>query len=402
MRLWSRVTHFASASQPQRFQFASHLLGGFMFGSRPLVASFLLALTFAVACNKANDDSITTEIKSKMFSEPLLKSASVDVTSKDGIVRITGTVPDDAARLAAERIASGTKGVKQVIDATTRVSAAPAADTSAAANVPLPRPQPEPAPAPPKPKHPAREKVKPSIAEPATEAQTSAPTQTATQASADTPAQAPAAPAPPTPPQPPQPITVTIPEGTVVTVRTIDAIDSATNSTGQTFRGSLDAPVMANDQVAFPKGLNVALKLTEASSAGKYKGRSELTVSLDSIAYQGKNYTIVSSDVQEKGGSRGKRSAAVIGGGAALGAIIGGLAGGGKGAAIGAVAGGGGGAAVQGMTHGQQVKIAPETRLEFTLHAPVAVTYFPNKKPTRAAPDSNQDQTQPNSPQPQQ
>jgi hypothetical protein len=367
-----------------------------MFRSRSLVAPFLLALTFAVACNKANDDSITTEIKSKMFSEPLLKSATVDITSKDGIVRITGTVPDDAARLAAERIASGTKGVKQVIDATTMASVAPtpAADTSAA-NVPPPQPQPERAPAPAKPRRSAREREKPAIAEPAPAPQTSAPTQTVTQASADTPPQAPAAPAPPPPPPPPQPLTVTIPEGTVVTVRTIDAIDSASNSTGQTFHASLDAPVMANDQVVFPKGLNVTLKLTQASSAGKYQGRSELTVALDGIAYQGKNYTIVSSDVQEKGGSRGKRSAAVIGGGAALGAIIGGLAGGGKGAAIGAAAGGGGGAAVQGLTLGQQVKIAPETRLEFTLHAPMAVTYLPSKKPSRAVPDNNTNQQQP-------
>lgn len=363
-----------------------------MFKRRSLVASLVLALSFAVACNKANDDTITTEIKSKMFSDPLLKSATLTVTSKDGIVTLTGTVPDDAARVAARNIASQTKGVKQVIDSTTMTQPAPIADTSAAADVP--QPEPEPAPVPARPKRAARERQKPSASESAPVPQEPAPSQPVTQTGAET-AQPPAAPTTPPPPPPPQPVTVTIPEGTVVTVRTIDAIDSATNTTGQTFHASLDAPVMIDDQVVFPKGLNVTLRLTQASSAGKYKGRSELTVSLDSITYQGKNYTILSSDVQEKGGSRGKRSAAVIGGGAALGAIIGGLAGGGKGAAIGAAAGGGGGAAVQGLTHGQQVKIAPETKLDFTLHAPVAVTYLPGKKSVRTAPNSNQDNSQP-------
>jgi hypothetical protein len=188
---------------------------------------------------------------------------------------------------------------------------------------------------------------------------------------------------------------VTIPEGTIVTIRTIDAIDSSVNRTGQSFRGSLDAPIVVGDQVVVPKGLNVNLKLVDASSAGKFKGRSELTVSLDSFTYQGKNYQIASSDVKEKGGSRGKRSAEVIGGGAVLGAIIGGLAGGGKGAAIGAGVGAGGGTAVQALTHGQQVKIPSETRLDFTLQDPVNVTYFPKKSVRASQPPPPQPQFDP-------
>jgi hypothetical protein len=141
----------------------------------------------------------------------------------------------------------------------------------------------------------------------------------------------------------------------------------------------------------------VTLKLVNASSAGKFKGSSELTVSLESFTYQGKTYTLATSDVQEKGASRGKRSAAVIGGGAALGALIGGLAGGGKGAAIGAGVGAGGGTAVQAMTRGQQVKIPSETRLDFTLHVPVAVTYVPSRRAPRAEPAST-DSSEPANP----
>jgi outer membrane biosynthesis protein TonB len=352
--------------------------------------SLLLFLVFAFACNKPSDDAVTTSIKAKLYSEPLLKSVSVDVTAKDGVVTLSGQVPDDAARLAAEHIAATTPGVKTVVDQTTM---APPPTTTAENFAP---------PAPPRPRaRPARTPRKPAPPAPAA-APAPTPAPAPAQDSAPSPGplhdptpEKPSAPAPPPPPPPPQPITVTIPEGTIVTVRTIDSIDSKVNSTGQTFRASLDAPIVVGDRVVVPKGLNVNLKLVDASSAGKFKGRSELTVSLDNFTYQGRTYQVASSDVQEKGGSRGKRSAEVIGGGAVLGAIIGGLAGGGKGAAIGAGAGAGTGAVVQAVTHGQQVKIPSETRLDFTLHDPVNVTYFPRKSSYESQSASPQQQSSP-------
>jgi len=75
--------------------------------------------------------------------------------------------------------------------------------------------------------------------------------------------------------------------------------------------------------------------------------------------------------VAQTSGSRGTKTAAVAGGGAALGAIIGALAGGGKGAAVGAVSGGALGAGYEVMTSGQKVKIPSETRLTFTLNSPL-------------------------------
>jgi hypothetical protein len=57
-----------------------------------------------------------------------------------------------------------------------------------------------------------------------------------------------------------------------------------------------------------------------------------------------------------------------------VGAILGGLLGGGKGAAIGAVTGGGVGAGVNGVTKGQQVQIPTETLVSFHLQSPISVT----------------------------
>ena len=170
----------------------------------------------------------------------------------------------------------------------------------------------------------------------------------------------------------------------MVTVRTIDSIDSTTSQAGQSYRGSLDAPIIVDGRVVVPKGLDVNLKIVTASSAGKFSGTSELTVALDSFTYQGKTYRLSSSSVQEKGASRGKRSAAVIGGGGVLGAIIGGIAGGGKGAAIGAAAGAGAGTAVQASTKGKQVRIPSETRLDFTMRDSLDVTYIPSRRSSRS------------------
>lgn len=353
-----------------------------MHRPRLLLSLLSLALFLAVACNNHGDDSIATNIKAKMFSEPLLKASSVNVSVKGGTVTLSGQLADDAARLAAERIAADTPGVSKVIDQTTVPipppviaenvqPSAPARVRPASRPLRKPRPQATPAPStppsPPKASEPERPPAEPPAAAAPVPAAAAAP-----------------APAPPSPlPPPPQPVTATIPEGTVVTVRTIDNIDSSTSQAGQTFRASLDTPLLVDGRIVVPKGLNVNLKIVTASSAGKFSGASELTVSLDNFTYQGKTYRLSSSSVQEKGASRGKRSGAVIGGGAALGAIIGGLAGGGKGAAIGAGIGAGSGTAVQAATKGQKVRIPSETHLDFTLRDPLDVTFVPSKKPSR-------------------
>lgn len=357
-----------------------------MHRSGLLTSLLILVLAFSVACNKPTNDSIATDIKAKMFSDPLLKSSTVNVSVKDGTVTLSGQLSDDAARLAAERIAADAKGVSKVIDQTT-VPMKPAVAEY------MPPPAPAPARKPSHPAHTSKPQAVEPPSTPSAPANSSAagnPSVEAPSAPAPVPAAAPAptpaaAPAAPPPPPPPQLVTVTLSEGTVFTVRTVDSIDSSTSKAGQTFRGSLDAPILVEGNVVVPKGLNVNLKLVTASSAGSLKGASELTVSLDSFTYQGRTYRISSSDVQEKGESRGKRSAAVIGGGAVLGAIIGGIAGGGKGAAIGAGVGAGGGTAVQAATHGKQVRIPSETRLDFSLRDPLDVTYVPSKKSSRSS-----------------
>jgi hypothetical protein len=87
----------------------------------------------------------------------------------------------------------------------------------------------------------------------------------------------------------------------------------------------------------------------------------------------------VSSTYSLAGGSQGKGRAEKVGYGAAISALIGAIAGGGKGAAIGV--GGVGGGIYQGATGGKPVRIPSETKLDFQLDQSVTVTVSPRAAP---------------------
>ena len=163
-----------------------------------------------------------------------------------------------------------------------------------------------------------------------------------------------------------------IPSGTVLTIRMVDSVDSERDYVGKNFQASLDEPVLdPNGRTLLPRGADVTVKLVDDVQSGKIEGRTILTLDIQSLRVNGREIEVDTVAITEQSGSRTARSGKVIGGTAALGAIIGAIAGGGKGAAIGAGAGAGVGTAAQVATKGQRVRIPSETRLTFTLQQPV-------------------------------
>ncbi len=176
----------------------------------------------------------------------------------------------------------------------------------------------------------------------------------------------------PQPPPPPAPSSgVQISAGTPITVRMIEGVDSKVAHLGQMFRASVDEPVLVNGQVIIPRGADALVKLVEDKQSGKFEGKTVLTLALTDITINGQTIDTTTGDVSQASGSRGTRTAKVVGGTTALGAIIGALAGGGRGAAIGAASGAAVGGGAEILTKGQQVKIPSETRLNFTLQQPI-------------------------------
>ena len=342
-----------------------------------------MALAVAVGCSKQPSDAgLAEQIKSQMFSAPALKGSQPQVSVTHGEVTLAGAVNSDGARLEAYKIATQTAGVTKVTDQMTVQTAdvaVPAPSPAAAAPRVAER---EPARKPPaKPAAPAMadQPPAPSDAEPAPVSPDA--DANANQAPSLVPPPSPAVPAAQPAPAPatasPQPSEVVIPAGTTITVEMIDGIDSAVNHTGEAFHASLDRPLMVDNNVVVPRGADVLVQLTDASSAGRLKGKAELHLQLIKMDFEGRSYMLVSGTYEASGSSRGADSGKKIGGGAALGAILGAIAGGGKGAAIGATIGGGGGAIYQGARRGKSLKITPETKLDFQLESPLTVTVMP-------------------------
>jgi hypothetical protein len=165
----------------------------------------------------------------------------------------------------------------------------------------------------------------------------------------------------------------TIPTGSKVVIRMIDSVNSERNKIGEQFIAVLEEPISEGGVEVIPKGADVRGRIANINEAGRIAGSAQLGLELTQITVNGIPYSITTSEYQEVGEGRGTQTAKRAGVGAGLGAVIGAIAGGGKGAAIGAGVGGGGATAVQVLTKGEKLNIPSETKLEFTLRAPLVV-----------------------------
>jgi hypothetical protein len=163
---------------------------------------------------------------------------------------------------------------------------------------------------------------------------------------------------------------VTVPAGTRILIRMVDSVDSSKQKAGFRFTATLETNLLAVDVVVAPRGTTVYGQLASASSAGRVSGSSQLTLELTDIMINGTAYPLLSSTYEVKGSGEGSKTAKKVVGGVGLGALIGGIAGGGKGAGIGALVGGAGGTAVAASKKGEQLSIPSESLLEFRLQQP--------------------------------
>ena len=168
----------------------------------------------------------------------------------------------------------------------------------------------------------------------------------------------------------------TLPSGTELTVRTAEDIDSSTAVVDQTFAAIVERDILGeSDNMIIPAGSHAVLVVREISAGGT-TGSPDMVLDLQSMTVSGRRYLVSTADLKEDSGTgigKNKRTAETIGGGAALGTIIGAIAGGAKGAAIGVLIGAAGGAGVQVLNKGKDVRVPAQTLLSFRLDKPVSL-----------------------------
>jgi hypothetical protein len=200
---------------------------------------------------------------------------------------------------------------------------------------------------------------------------TTAPSSDSAAGNATSPQATPTAPEPVPVPVPPQPVIV--PVGTTVTVKLGEAVGSKLSSTGDSFRAKLASDIAVDGNTVIPAGASILGKVVNAQPLGKLKGGAILEIRMTSITVNGTDQSITTSSISRTEKGKGKRTAAMAGGGTAFGAVVGGLAGGGKGAAIGALAGGGAGTAGAAYTGNNDIVLPASSTLSFKLRSPLTV-----------------------------
>ncbi|HET7104115.1 MAG TPA: hypothetical protein VFI20_08500 [Terracidiphilus sp.] len=169
----------------------------------------------------------------------------------------------------------------------------------------------------------------------------------------------------------PAPVTLTVESGQDIHVRVNETLSSKVSNVGDGFTGELTAPLTTRDgAVVIPKGAQVSGDVVASKGQGRFKGSGVLAIALKEV--DGHPVDATEYVVSQKG--KGKRSTALIGGGAGAGALIGGLAGGGKGALIGGLVGGGAGTAGAAYTGNKELIIRSESVVVFALSQPLSVT----------------------------
>lgn len=161
-----------------------------------------------------------------------------------------------------------------------------------------------------------------------------------------------------------------VPVGTNLKVRLNETLSSKESRAGDKFTATVMDPVRFNEAT-------VHGHIRSIVKSGKVKGRTTMNLNFDSIDLTNGKHGVMhgyitkvygsKGSADNEGGvqseSRGKQTVKRTGIGATAGAIIGGIAGGGKGAAIGLLLGGAGGAGSLAINGSKELKLESGTEM---------------------------------------
>lgn len=166
---------------------------------------------------------------------------------------------------------------------------------------------------------------------------------------------------------------LTVPAGTLLTVRTSEPLDSRRLQGGEVFQAIVAQDIYEGEYLAIPRGAVLQGRVMGVKKPGAFAGGAGFALQITALNLSGQSYPVTTDTFASDTRGKGGYTTANTIGGAAIGAIIGGIAGRGPGAAIGAAAGGVTGAGVSAASDGPREVMPPETPLSFHLRAPLTV-----------------------------
>lgn len=295
-----------------------------------LCAATLPVAAFAQA-HKPTDHQILIQVSRTLATEPAFNGMTIIPSVSHGVVTLTGSVTSYAAKVLASTEISNINGVKTVLN---NLNIQPSGSDTQPAASPQNPPPPQ-------------------------------PDQSGSSASTDN--------------SYASMRSLNIPAGTVLDVRLVEEINTKTAHANDPFHVTLLSDIAHHGYVLIPRGTVFVGRVITSQAAGRFSGHPELSLELISFTLntpQGQQqFGLITDPLSSEGQGRGKNTAEKAGGGAAFGAIIGALAGGGEGAAIGALSGGALGAGSN-IRRGKEIVLQPEQLLNFTVQAPASVPVY--------------------------
>src|SRR5258708_12308555 len=113
-----------------------------------------------------------------------------------------------------------------------------------------------------------------------------------------------------------EPKPLVVPAESVIAVVLDQTISSKSSRPGDRFSATVESPVEVEGKVAIPKGARAEGVVNDAKAAGRFKGGATLSLTLTSVTVNGKEHEIQTSGATLSSKGKGKRTAAMLGGGA--------------------------------------------------------------------------------------
>ncbi len=168
-------------------------------------------------------------------------------------------------------------------------------------------------------------------------------------------------------------VTKTVPVGTTLQMVLEDDLGSETSARGDSFEATITDAIIIDNTRVIPEGSVIEGVVADVQPAKKFSGNARIVLTFKALSLPNGYRTVLVATLLSEGEKAGKKSAAIIGGSAAGGAVLGKVIGGdSKDSVIGAIIGGAIGAGVA-ASQDKEIQVPAGTTLVLETEEPLQI-----------------------------